>query len=265
MKYCDSCSLLYTKDWTMQACWCFNVFDSLAQMRFTFPEPSEGVSDQRPSIQMLTGDVDLSRLLLKWLVLRAEQLLLKVGASGTQWGRSPLLFKSRRPLSPNTFCTNTVSHRSTCQFRAVIVGIHGRGKVHHVSLGSVWMGALFSGDMSICLMCPFGAVVPLWSNLILKKLAGRNTSVRSADTLGWSHTEQTKLRSPPEMLDYHDTWVLPTWGLLHTRACMHARTCWYTVPVQPLQLMSLAGISNLSSVVTTERLWRALISIIKAN
>lgn len=145
--------------------------------------------------------------------------------SGPQWGRSPL-------LSSNTFRTNPVSHRSNRQFSPVPVGIHGRGKVHHVSLGSIWMGALISSDVSICLMCPVGAVVPLWSNLILKKLAGRNTGVCSADTLRWSHTEQTKLRSPPET---------PGAGLPrhlsppclrappHTRT--HARTCWYTVPV----------------------------------
>lgn len=146
--------------------------------------------------------------------------------SGTQRGRSPLLFKSRCPLSSNTFCTNT----DLSQFRPVPVGIHGRGNVHHVSLGSVWMGALISSDVSICLVCLFGAVVPLWSNLILKKLPGRNTSVYSADTLRWSHTEQTKLRSPPETpgagLPRHPS---PAWGLLHTHARTHA--CWYTVPV----------------------------------
>lgn len=57
------------------------MFDSLAQMRFPFPEPSEGVSEQRPSMQMLISDVELSRLLLKKLVLKLlKLLLLKVGA-----------------------------------------------------------------------------------------------------------------------------------------------------------------------------------------
>lgn len=99
---------------------------------------------------------------------------------GTRRGRSPLLLHTALIISLDQF-----------QWASMAVGT--------CTLASApYEWALISSDVSICWMCPFGAVGPLWSNLILKKRAGRNTRVCSADTLRWSHTEQTELCSPPE-------------------------------------------------------------------